>query len=43
MFATHTSDELQALMDHLEANGRSKPIGEQVLADAHGWDADERT
>jgi hypothetical protein len=30
--ATHTSDELQALMDRIEANGR----GEHVLADAHG-------
>jgi hypothetical protein len=36
MLATHTSDELQALMDRIEANGRGKPIGEQVLADAHG-------
>jgi hypothetical protein len=37
MLATHTSDELQALMDRIEAKGRGKPIGEQVLTDAHGW------
>jgi hypothetical protein len=41
MFAVHTSDELQALLDLIEAKGRGKPIGEQVLADAHGW-GDER-
>jgi hypothetical protein len=22
----------------IDAEGRGKPIGEQVLADAHGWD-----
>jgi hypothetical protein len=36
MFATHTPDELQAVLDRIEAEGRGKPIGEQVLADAHG-------
>ena len=25
-------------MDRIEANGRGKPIGEQMLADAHAWD-----
>jgi hypothetical protein len=24
------------MLDRIEANGRGKPIGEQVLADAHG-------
>jgi hypothetical protein len=37
MFAAHTPDELKAVLDRIEANGRSTPIGEQVLADAHGW------
>jgi hypothetical protein len=41
MFASHTSDELLALMDRIEANGRGKLIGEQMLADAHGR-GDER-
>jgi hypothetical protein len=41
MFAVHTPDELKALLDRIEAEGRGKPIGEQVLADAHGW-GDER-
>jgi hypothetical protein len=36
MFATRTPDELQAVLDRIEANSRGKPIGEQVLADAHG-------
>jgi hypothetical protein len=36
MFATHTLNELQAVLDRIEAEGRGKPIGEQVLADAHG-------
>jgi hypothetical protein len=40
MFATHTPDELQSALDRVEAKGRGKPIGEQVLADAHGWDAE---
>jgi hypothetical protein len=40
MFATHTPDELQAVLDCIEANSRGKPIGEQVLADARGWDAE---
>ena len=38
MFAVHTPDELQAVLDRFETKGRGKPIGEQVLADAHGWD-----
>jgi hypothetical protein len=25
-------------MDRIEANGCGKPIGEQMLADAHRWD-----
>jgi hypothetical protein len=28
-------EELRAVLDRIEANGRGKPIGEQVLADAH--------
>jgi hypothetical protein len=32
----HTPDELRAVLDRIEAEGRGKPIGEQVLADAHG-------
>ncbi len=36
-FATHTPNELRAVLDRIEANGRGKPIGEQMLADAHGW------
>jgi hypothetical protein len=34
MFAVHTSDELRAVLDCIEAEGRGKPIGEQMLADA---------
>jgi hypothetical protein len=34
LFATQTSDELQAMMDSIEANGRGEPIGGQVLAEA---------
>jgi hypothetical protein len=41
MFSVHTPDELQAVLDRIEAKGRGKPIGEQVLADAHGR-GDER-
>jgi hypothetical protein len=37
MFAVHTRDELKAVLDRIEAEGRGKPIGEQMLADAHGW------
>jgi hypothetical protein len=36
MFAVHTPKELQAVTDRIEAKGGGKPIGEQVLADAHG-------
>jgi hypothetical protein len=40
MFASHTSDELQALMDRIEANGRGRGAN---LSAAHGdgcatWD-----
>ena len=41
MFAALAPDELRAVIDRIEANGRGKPIGEHVLADAYGWD-DER-
>jgi len=37
MFAVHTPEELQAVIDRIEAKGRGKPIGEQMLADAHRW------
>jgi methylmalonyl-CoA mutase cobalamin-binding subunit len=43
IFAVHTPAELNALLDRIQANGRGKPIGEQMLADAHGSDAYERT
>ena len=36
MFAVHTPDELKAVLGRIEAKGRGKPIGEQMLADAHG-------
>ena len=36
MFAVHTPDELRAVLDCIEAKGRGKPIGEQIMADAHG-------
>jgi len=36
MFAVHP-EELQAVIDGIEAKGRDKPIGEQMLADAHEW------
>jgi hypothetical protein len=35
MFATHTPDELRALIDRIEANDRGK-AREQMLANAHG-------
>src|SRR5580765_8257563 len=31
MFATRTPDELQAVLDRIEAEGGGKPIGEQML------------
>ena len=34
MFAVHTSEELKAVIDRIEAKGRGMPIGEQMLADA---------
>ena len=37
MFAAHTPEELLAVIDRIEAKGRGKPIGEQILADVHGW------
>ena len=36
MFAVHTPEELRAVIDHVEAEGRGKPIDEQMLADADG-------
>ena len=36
MFAVHTPDEHKAVLDRIEAEGRGQPIGEQMLADAHG-------
>jgi hypothetical protein len=29
--------------ERIDAKGRGKTVGERMLADAHGWDADERT
>ena len=40
MFAVHTAGELKAVLARIEAEGRGKPIGEQMLADAH-WRDDE--
>ena len=40
MFADSHPDELQAVIDRIEANGRGKPIGEQMLADAHRCEND---
>ena len=40
MFAVHTPQELQAVIDRIEAQCRGKPKGEQMLADAHWRDAD---
>jgi len=40
MLAVHTPEELQAVIDCIEAKGRGKPIGEQKLADAHWRDAE---
>jgi hypothetical protein len=40
MFAVHTPNELQAVLDRIEAEGRGKPIGSRMLADAHGRDAE---
>jgi hypothetical protein len=39
MFAAHTRVELKAVLDRIEADGHGKPIGEQMLADAHLRDA----
>jgi len=35
MFAVHTTDELQAIMDRIDARGRDKTTGERMLANAH--------
>ncbi len=40
MFAVHTPEELQAVIDRIEAEGHGKPIGEQMLADARGDEND---
>ena len=40
MFAVRTPEELQVVLDRIEVKGRGKPIGEQVLADAHWRDAE---
>jgi len=40
MFAVHAPQELQAVIDRIEAQCRGKPKGEQMLADAHWRDAD---
>ena len=40
IFAVQAPEELRALMDRIEANGRGKPIGEQMLADAHRCEND---
>jgi hypothetical protein len=36
MFTVHTPDEFKVLLDRIEVEGRDKPIGEQMLADARG-------
>jgi hypothetical protein len=37
MFAVHAPEELQTVIDRIEAKRRGKPIGEQMLAfDARG-------
>jgi len=35
MFAVHTPEELQAIMEHIEAEGRSLTVGQRMLRDAH--------
>jgi hypothetical protein len=35
--------EIQAVIECIDAKGRGKTVGERMLADAHRWDADERT
>jgi ATP phosphoribosyltransferase regulatory subunit HisZ len=42
MFAVHTPAEIRAVIERIDANGRGKTMGERMLADVHGWDADER-
>ena len=42
MFSVHTPEELRAVIDGIDAKGRGKPIGERVLAEAHGRDGEER-
>ena len=39
-FSGPAPEELRALMDRIEANGRGKPMSEQMLADAHRWDVE---
>ena len=38
IFAVHTPKEVRAVLDRIEAKGRGRPIGEQMLADAHSRD-----
>jgi hypothetical protein len=40
MFTVRTPEELKAVIDRIEAKGRGKPIGEQMLADACVRDAE---
>ena len=36
LFACHSDAEIQAVIESIDAKGRGKTVGEQVLADAHG-------
>jgi hypothetical protein len=40
MFAVHTPEELEAVIDRVDAEARGNTVGEQMLADAH-WRDDE--
>jgi len=38
MFAVHMPDELQAVLDRIEAAGGGLTVGQRMLRNAHGWD-----
>ena len=37
LFAVHTPEELQAMIDRIEAKGRGLTVGQRMLRDAHRW------
>jgi hypothetical protein len=41
LFACHSDAEIQAMIERIDAKGRGKTVGDWMLADAHGREADD--